>query len=105
MTKVRVLIVDEVVTVRRILADVLADDALFEVVGTAATARIALAKIAQLNPDLVILDPHMGGVIVEPFVNTLRDAYPTVAVMPFSKAEVQRSDSGLNLRAMVSNPA
>jgi len=104
MSKVRVLIVDEVVTVRRILADVLADDPLLEVVGTAATARIALAKIAQLSPDLVILDPHMGGVIGEPFVNTLRNAYPTLAVLPFSKAEVQRSDSGLNLRAMAATP-
>jgi two-component system chemotaxis response regulator CheB len=65
MSKIRVLIVDDAVVIRRIVSDVLAGDPDIEVVGTAANGKIALAKIPQVNPDLVTLDiemPEMGGI-------------------------------------------
>ena len=60
----RVLVVDDSVVVRKLVTEILAADPGIEVVGTAANGRIALAKIAQLAPDLVTLDvemPEMDG--------------------------------------------
>jgi two-component system, chemotaxis family, protein-glutamate methylesterase/glutaminase len=62
--RIRVLVVDDAVVVRRILSDVLDEDPDIEVAGTAANGRIALAKLTQVNPDLVTLDvemPEMDG--------------------------------------------
>ncbi len=56
MGKTRILVVDDAVVVRRMLSDVLSADPDLEVVGTAANGRIALAKIPQVNPDLITLD-------------------------------------------------
>ena len=56
MPKIRVLIVDDAVVFRRLVADELARDPALEVVGTAANGRIALAKMSQLNPEVVIQD-------------------------------------------------
>jgi CheY-like chemotaxis protein len=64
MSKIRVLVVDDAVVVRRLLAQELSSDPALEVVGTAANGRIALARMPQVNPDVVILDvemPEMDG--------------------------------------------
>ncbi|WP_337062841.1 protein-glutamate methylesterase/protein-glutamine glutaminase [Kineococcus sp. G2] len=57
--RIRVLVVDDSVVVRRIVTDVLAGDPAIEVVGTAGNGRIALEKIQQLKPDAVTLDIEM----------------------------------------------
>jgi two-component system chemotaxis response regulator CheB len=60
----RVLIVDDTVTYRKIVASTLADCPDVEVVGTAANGKIALQRIEQLFPDLLVLDlemPEMNG--------------------------------------------
>jgi len=65
MPKIRVLIVDDSVVIRRLLTDALAGDPDIEVVGTAASGKIALAKITQVSPDVVTLDvemPEMDGI-------------------------------------------
>lgn len=56
---IRILIVDDAVVVRSRLSKILATDPELEVVGVAATGQIALAKLAHLNPDVVILDVEM----------------------------------------------
>ena len=64
MPQIKILIVDDSVVVRRLLSNVLDGDAGLEVVGTAANGKIALAKISQVNPDLIVLDvemPEMDG--------------------------------------------
>jgi two-component system chemotaxis response regulator CheB len=64
---IRVLIVDDTITYRKIVSDVLADLPGVKVVGTAANGRIALQKIEQLRPDLLTLDlemPEMDGLDV-----------------------------------------
>jgi two-component system chemotaxis response regulator CheB len=64
---IRVLIVDDTITYRKIVSDVLADLPGVEVVGTAANGKIALQKIEQLQPDLLTLDlemPEMDGLDV-----------------------------------------
>lgn len=60
----RVLVVDDSAFMRKILSEMVASDAAFEVAGTARDGADALAKIAQLRPDLVTLDvemPVLGG--------------------------------------------
>lgn len=82
--KIRVLIVDDSTVIRRLLSDALATDPAIEVAGIAANGKIALAKIPQLNPDLITLDmemPEMDGIttLVE-----LRKLYPKLPVIMFS---------------------
>jgi two-component system chemotaxis response regulator CheB len=59
MKPVRILVVDDSVVIRKLLSDTLARERGFEVAGTAGNGRIALAKIAQLQPDLITLDIEM----------------------------------------------
>ncbi|MBE9009177.1 chemotaxis response regulator protein-glutamate methylesterase [Pseudanabaenaceae cyanobacterium LEGE 13415] len=59
MKPIRVLIVDDAVMIRSRLSKILAMDAQIEVVGVASSGRIALSKLSQLKPDVVILDIEM----------------------------------------------
>jgi two-component system chemotaxis response regulator CheB len=64
---VRVLVADDAVLFRRLLAEMLASIQDVEVVGTAANGRIALQKVRELKPDLLTLDiemPEMDGLAV-----------------------------------------
>ena len=61
---IRVLIVDDSAIVRQVLADILANEAGIEVVGTAPDPYIARDKILALSPDVLTLDiemPRMDG--------------------------------------------
>ena len=84
MAKIRVLIVDDSVVIRRMLSDCLAADPDLEVVGTAADGHIGLAKITQLAPDVVTLDmemPVMGGIET---LKAIRQTHPRLPVIMFS---------------------
>ena len=84
MGKIRILIVDDAVVIRRLLTDVLSSDPLLEVAGTAANGRIALAKLTQVNPDLVLMDvemPEMDG--LETLIE-LRKTHTNLPVIMFS---------------------
>jgi two-component system, chemotaxis family, protein-glutamate methylesterase/glutaminase len=84
MRKIRVLIVDDAVVVRRMLTDILASDPAIEVAGVAANGRIALARIPQVNPDLITLDvemPEMNGLEA---LAEIRKLYPFLPVIMFS---------------------
>ena len=84
MSRPRVLLVDDSAVARRFLRSALESDSSVEVVGTAADGRIALAKIRQLNPDLVILDvemPEMDGLDT---LREIRAAWPKLPVIMFS---------------------
>ncbi len=79
--KVRVLLVDDHTVVRRGLRLVfeLEDD--LEVVGEASDGQEALARVAELRPDVVVLDllmPVMNGVEA---TRAIRAAYPEVEVV------------------------
>jgi len=84
MAKIRILIVDDAVVVRRMLADCLAADPDIEIAGVAANGRIALSMIEQVNPQLVTLDiemPVMDGLAT---LAAIRKLYPRLAVIMFS---------------------
>ena len=84
MSKIRVLIVDDSVVIRRLVSNVLSGDPGIEVVGIAANGRIALRKIPEVNPDLVTLDiemPEMDGLET---LGAIRKTNPRLPVIMFS---------------------
>lgn len=96
MPAIRVLIVDDAVVMRKILTDLLSRDPEIEVVGTAAHGKIALAKIEQVNPDLITLDlemPEMDGLAT---LLALRARYPRLPVIMLSALTKAGAESTLN---------
>lgn len=84
MRRIRVMIVDDVAIVRRLVADALAVDPELQVVGMAANGREALAKIPSLAPDLIVLDyemPEMDGLET---LRELKRSWPRIRVVLFS---------------------
>lgn len=84
MKKIRVLVVDDSVVIRRVLSDALSSDPVLEVAGVAAHGRIALAQLDQLAPDLVVLDiemPEMDGLET---LKAIRQTHPLLPVVMFS---------------------
>ena len=91
MNKIRVLVVDDSTVIRRLLSATLAEDFEIEVAATAANGRIALAKIPQVEPDIITLDmamPEMNGIqtLVE-----LRKLYAHLPVIFFSESTCRGS--------------
>lgn len=81
MPKIRVLIVDDAVVLRRMLTQVIEQDEELEVAGVAANGKIALQKIPQCNPDIITLDvemPEMDGIAT---LRELRKTYPRLPVV------------------------
>jgi two-component system chemotaxis response regulator CheB len=66
---IRVLIVDDSVVARTVLARMLGDRADFEVVGLAESAAVALAMLAHMQVDIILLDlemPKVNGIAALP---------------------------------------
>src|SRR5215471_1773957 len=100
MAKYRILVVDDAVVIRRLVTEELSRDPALEVVGTAANGRIALAKMAQVNPDLVILDiemPEMDGLAT---LAELRRTYPRLPVIMFSALTERGAEATLDALAL-----
>src|ERR1700722_13345589 len=100
MTKIRVLVVDDAVVFRRLVVNELAKDPALEVVGTAANGRIALTKMAQVNPDVVILDiemPEMDGLTA---LAEMRKIYPRLPVIMFSSVTERGAAATLDALAL-----
>lgn len=99
MPKIRALVVDDAVVMRRLLTEVLQRDSHIEVVGTAPNGRIALQKLPQLAPDVVTLDmemPDMDGIAT---LKELRRTYPRLPVIMFSLATRQGASATLDALA------
>jgi len=103
MASIRVLVVDDAVIVRRLLSDVLAADPDIEVVGTAATGKIGLAKIEQLQPDLVTLDVEMPGMSGLETLAAIRKLHPRLPVIMFSSMTERGAATTLDALAMGAN--
>ncbi|MEY2832217.1 MAG: hypothetical protein RLZZ574_1475, partial [Cyanobacteriota bacterium] len=84
MPNIRILIVDDAVVVRSRLKKILSADPELEVVGVAATGRIALAKLSQVNPDIVILDVDMPDLNGLETLTELKKTHPQLPVIMFS---------------------
>lgn len=84
MPKLRVLIVDDSVVIRRIVTDIIAGDPDLEVAGVAANGRIALDRIPQVNPDIITLDVEMPEMDGLQMLKELRKSSPRLPVIMFS---------------------
>jgi two-component system chemotaxis response regulator CheB len=85
--KIKVLVVDDSALIRKLLAELLAEDPEIEVVGTAADPYAARDKIKTLNPDVLTLDiemPRMDGLT---FLRNLIRLRPMPVVMVSSLAD------------------
>ncbi len=84
MTPLRVLVVDDSVTIRRLVSKGLDEQAGIEVVGTASNGRLALMKVPLLRPDVILMDvdmPEMNGLEA---VTELRRVGDETPVLMFS---------------------
>jgi len=99
MPKIRILVVDDSVVVRRMVADALAADPQLEVAGAAANGKIALAKIPQVNPDIVILDiemPELDGLAT---LERIRKSQPALPVIMYSTLTQRGAEATLEALA------
>src|SRR3954447_763372 len=79
--RIKVMVVDDSVVVRKIVTDVLSDDPGIEVVGTAVNGRVAVGKLDQLKPDLVTMDiemPEMNGIEAVRAIRAGRNRVPII---------------------------
>ncbi|MBQ7830663.1 MAG: response regulator transcription factor [Clostridia bacterium] len=79
--KIRVLVVDDQLDLAEEIGEVLRTDEGLEFVGTAADGFEALDRIAELTPDVVLLDirmPNMNGVVA---TSRIKGEYPKVKVL------------------------
>ncbi len=94
--KIRVLIVDDSVVVRRLITHALKDDDELEVVGSASTAASALQKIQLLKPDLLTLDINMPGMSGLELLPILRERHPDIRAVMVSTLTAHGASSTLN---------
>lgn len=82
--RIRVLVVDDSVVIRRLVTHALSEDQSLEVVGSAPDGSIGLSRVVQLNPDVITLDiemPEMDGLEM---LRRLRQTHKDVRVIMFS---------------------
>jgi len=83
--RVRVLVVDDSATIRRIITDAIAAAADLEVVGTAANGRLAIDRLrAGVAPDVVTLDVEMPVLDGIATLKEMRKAWPRLPVLMLS---------------------
>jgi two-component system, chemotaxis family, protein-glutamate methylesterase/glutaminase len=85
MATIRVLLVDDSAVVRRLVKTALNRDPDLEVVGTATDGRIALDRLPELQPDVVLLDLEMPVMSGLETLAALRKTYPRLPVIMFSR--------------------
>jgi len=103
MPKIRVLVVDDAVVVRKLITETLRKDPDLEVVGIAANGKIAMQKIPQVNPDVITLDvemPEMDGLAT---LREVRKLYPKLVVIMFSTLTQKGAVSTLDALSIGAN--
>lgn len=86
---IRVLVCDDSGVMRRLITSALTTDPSIEVVGVAASGRLALQRIAELDPDVVTLDVEMPEMTGLEALVALRAAGDHVPVLMLSSLTVR----------------
>ena len=74
--RIRVMVVDDSVVIRRLVTQALEQDPMIEVVGTASNGAIGLQRIPQFNPDVITLDIEMPDMNGLEMLRRVRSEYP-----------------------------
>jgi CheY-like chemotaxis protein len=74
--RIRVMVVDDSVVIRRLVTQALEQDPMIEVVGTASNGSIGLQRIPQFNPDVITLDIEMPDMNGLEMLRRIRREYP-----------------------------
>lgn len=88
---IRVLLVDDLPEVRRLVRTALRFRGLFAVVGEAADGATAITLTRELRPDVVVLDIGLPDLAGKEVLTGLRAALPAVKVVVFSGTEPEDS--------------
>lgn len=88
---VRILLVDDHPLFREGVAHSLASVSGFEVVGQACSGEEAIALLASVKPDLVLLDVNMPGMGGIQTAGAIAAAHPTIRIMMLTVSEDQES--------------
>ena len=102
MTPIRILIVDDAVVVRKALTDGLSQDPDLEVVGSASNGRLALAKLGNLQVDIILLDiemPEMSGLEAIPEIRKILPKVPIIMFSALSERGAEATLEALSLGA------
>jgi two-component system chemotaxis response regulator CheB len=102
MNKIRVLIIDDSLLVRKVLAEILNSSSDIEVVGTAEDPLIAREMIKELNPDVLTLDiemPRMDGITFLRNLMRLRPM-PVVMISALTESNAEVTLTALELGAV-----
>ena len=102
MAKLKVLVVDDSMVVRRFLTEALAADAELDI-ATAAGGRAALEKLDTVKPDLVTLDVEMPDLDGLATLRLLREKRPKLPVIMFSSTTVRGAMATLDALAAGAN--
>lgn len=95
MREIRVLVVDDSVTVRRALADALEADGGFRVCASAPNGLLGLEQLALTRPDVVVLDLEMPVLDGLEFLSRMRPEHPKLPVLVFSGSVGQANEATL----------
>ncbi len=102
MSKIRVLIIDDSLLIRKVLTEILNSSADIEVVGAAEDPLIAREMIKELNPDVLTLDiemPRMDGITFLRNLMRLRPM-PVVMISALTESNAEVTLTALELGAV-----
>lgn len=102
MNKIRALIIDDSLLIRKVLTEILNSSPDIEVVGTAEDPLIAREMIKELNPDVLTLDiemPRMDGITFLRNLMRLRPM-PVVMISALTESNAEVTLTALELGAV-----
>ncbi len=102
MSKIRVLIIDDSLLIRKVLTEILNSSSDIEVVGSAEDPLIAREMIKELNPDVLTLDiemPRMDGITFLRNLMRLRPM-PVVMISALTESNAEVTLTALELGAV-----